>query len=45
VAAGVAQSYTQLHDAILSKEAGYREPETLLLHSAQQIESLLMGSL
>ena len=45
VAAGIAASYSQLHDAILSKEAGYRDPQTLLLHNAAQIESLLMGAL
>jgi hypothetical protein len=45
VAAGIAASYTQLHEAILSKEGGYRDPETLLLHSSHQIESLLLGSL
>lgn len=41
-AAGVAAAYKELHDAIMAPDSGYRDPQTLLLHSAQQIESLLV---
>eukprot|EP00293_Proteomonas_sulcata_P015639 CAMPEP_0184288972 /NCGR_PEP_ID=MMETSP1049-20130417/1480_1 /TAXON_ID=77928 /ORGANISM="Proteomonas sulcata, Strain CCMP704" /LENGTH=254 /DNA_ID=CAMNT_0026595601 /DNA_START=191 /DNA_END=955 /DNA_ORIENTATION=- len=44
-AKGVTQSYKELYEAIMDKEAGYRDPQTLLLHTPAQVESLLVDTM
>ncbi len=44
VAQGLSRCYKELYEAVMDKRSGYKEPSTILLHSASQIESLLASS-